>query len=285
MPEIWKAMTSLGFTVPHVYLKKLEKLQVPDPDVQSSQIYLKEWAKERLSCHFCYWSPASRPSGKSLSYRSKYLDCLQEKVDEGGWPQLGAAMQRSRVTLDPGMMRLFEEPLTNPGKATAFAKQLQMARDRDAARLFSVRPEIWEDDRSVTTATVRELMSHLFDEYKFAEIPSSKIPIVFRRNLMGNELFAFCCVLDIDEVRNGYWPLSIGFGITESLPKKWVPQSLLIWDSLASFLPGANIYLQHDKSPQRMVIGIAACAALLGLMANQFDSGLAVSRKATTPNR
>lgn len=271
MPEIYKGLTSLGFTVPRVYLNKLETLRVHDPDVKSTQIYLKEWAKERLSCHFSYWSPASRPSGKNLSYRSEYLDGLQGKVDEGGWPQLGAAMQRSGVTLDPGMMRLFEEPLMNPGKATAFAKQVHIACDRDAAHLFSTRPEIWENDRPVTTTTIRKLMFHLFDGYQFAEIPSIKIPIVFRRNLIGNELFAFCCVLDVDEVRNGYWPVSIGFGTTGPLPKKWVPSSLLIWDSLASFLPGANRYLQHDKSPRGMVIGIAACAALLGLMANQFD--------------
>jgi hypothetical protein len=142
------------------------------------------------------------------------------------------------------------------------------------ALTFSTRyPIISDASRGLSIAGTKKLMSTVLKDAGFSlrrDIPQGSA--VFTRGLSARDVSIFCSLGDPLQMKRGLWSLGIGFCSSDDSFDEIKHDSILVVEGFAFWLPGGDWYLRHEGSPARIVLGIVVCAALLELLAREFDS-------------
>jgi hypothetical protein len=272
MPRIWDELESRGWRLQRTFFDHLRSLQVPDPSVQPSEVYFAERIRERMSIFRGFWTVNRRP-GKSLSYRSPYLDLLEERLAAGAWPELGKARERSIKTLDPAEMRYLELPLVDGGRRwLELVSEYRAQAVSEALALPERYRDEWGAKAPTSASSATRLMRVILETIGFSlEGRNPGGSVIFVRALGTDELKMYCSLSDPLQMKRGSWSLGIGFCHPDDSLDRLSYDAILIAAGFTFWLPGGDWYLRHEGSPSRAVLGIVVCAALLELLCNEFD--------------
>lgn len=275
LPDVWRELEQMGHRLPSVVLSELASLQISERGVRSPEAYLTEVAKERISLPYSFWSPATRPTGKGRTYRSKYLDFLEESLNCNKWPDLEPEREEVASSIDPAHIRYHALKIQDPDAWQTRLERYRAVLQEEGQSLPRDLLDLWPAGKSVSARKYVEVVQALSERYRFVPFGTGaqkEPPCFFVRELACDDVKIFLCLADARQLPKGLWSISVGFCSSSDRLHEPVHDRILLIDAINRYAPGGIHYLRHDGSAERAILGVVFAAALLDRLANRFDA-------------